>query len=75
MKYTRSEVINLLHRIFDATHSWAINNKGLEVKNVTKSYDNKRILDNVREITDGQLSLAEAAQNTNIALSMSHDNR
>ena len=25
----------------------AVNNKGLEVKNVTKSYDNKRILDNV----------------------------
>ena len=25
----------------------AINNKGLEVKNITKSYDNKRILDNV----------------------------
>ena len=25
----------------------AVNNKGLEVKNITKSYDNKRILDNV----------------------------
>ena len=25
----------------------AIDNKGLEVKNITKSYDNKRILDNV----------------------------
>ena len=25
----------------------ALNNKGLEVKNITKSYDNKRILDNV----------------------------
>ena len=25
----------------------AVNNKGLEVKNVSKSYDNKRILDNV----------------------------
>ena len=25
----------------------AVNNKGVEVKNVTKSYDNKRILDNV----------------------------
>ena len=25
----------------------AVNNKGLEIKNITKSYDNKRILDNV----------------------------
>ena len=25
----------------------AVNNEGLEVKNITKSYDNKRILDNV----------------------------
>ena len=25
----------------------AINNKGLKVQNITKSYDNKRILDNV----------------------------
>ena len=25
----------------------AVNNKGLEVKNITKVYDNKRILDNV----------------------------
>ena len=33
----------------------AVNNKGLEVKNITKSYSNKRILDNVSiDLTRGE---------------------
>ena len=43
--------------------------KGTQALALEIGASGKRILDNVREITDGQLSLAEAAQNTNIALS------
>ena len=34
----------------------AIDNKGLEVKNITKSYDNKRILDNPKHSTTSNCS-------------------
>ena len=43
--------------------------KGTQALALEIGASGKRILENVREITDGQLSLAEAAQNTNIALS------